>query len=157
MGTSCRLIAGPLGTLHTPRNLRALRKVHTLQMLSCLGVRLRAEEAFSPSSFSSRTQQAFCKYIRLSKTHVSKFSTNKMHAHQRRLFKKKSPNFHQSFKKLGDIQGENLVIFENSPGFTRFLKNHHFQANFTTKTHETKVKLLLLLIFETSLSKNHQI
>jgi len=48
------------------------------------------------------------------------------------------------------------VIFENSPGFTRFLKNHHFQANFTTKTHETKVKLLLLLIFETSVSKNHK-
>ena len=55
------------------------------ELLSCLGGRLRAEEAFSRSSFSSRTQQAFCKYIQLSKTLLSKFSTHKIHAHQRRI------------------------------------------------------------------------
>ena len=122
------------------------RKVHTLQMLSCLGVRPRAEKTFSPSSFSSRTQQAFCKCIRLSKTHLSKFSTNKMDADERRI-KKKPPSSHQSLKELGDIQKTHQVFtwFLKKPPFSS--KFHHENTYFSWNKGKT-VKLLLLEIFE---------
>ena len=66
-------------------------------------------------------------------------------------FTRFSPGFenHHVFNdlfKLGDFSkpGENLVIFfKNHQVFTKFLKNHHFQTNFTTKTlifHQNKSK-----------------